>query len=287
MGGGESHRLLVLGASGTLGGPLCLRAEAAGWHVLAAYFSQPERLMAGDPIQMDLRDRGRLARVVEAYRPDAIVHAAVTERSGPGYAAAIRLAGRHVASVAHEVGVRLVALSTDLVFDGTLPLYTEASPLQPASNSEYGHAKADAERDMLALNPAGVIVRTSLIYDFTWENAQAAWMRRALDSGETIRLFTDQMRCPIWAFNLADAVLELVTTTSSGLLHVVGPKLVSRYDLGCALLSALGVDPRAHVVAADAPDTHPKSLNLSIERARSLLQTPLLTLEQARAAAQL
>jgi dTDP-4-dehydrorhamnose reductase len=108
-------------------------------------------------------------------------------------------------------------------------------------------------------------------------------MLRAIDSGSPINLFADQIRCPIWAVNLADALLELVETGASGLLHVVGPQPVSRFDLGVALLAALGYDPARWVLPASAPDTLPKVLHLSIERAQSLLvRTPLLSIAQAR-----
>jgi dTDP-4-dehydrorhamnose reductase len=276
--------LLVLGASGTLGGPLTRQAAAQGWAVVGTYRMHPDRIRAGMPVRLDLRDQTALRDLVDLIRPAAIVHAAVTERSGAGFEDAIRLGARHVAQVAAERSIRLIALSTDLVFDGSESLYTEDSVPRPAAvNRAYGGAKLDAERDTLALCPGALVVRTSLIYDFDRENAQVAWMMRAIERGETIRLYTDQTRCPIWAFNLADALLELVDMDVSGVLHVVGPELVSRHDLGLAVLETLGIDPARHVVPAAAPDTQVKRLHLSVDRARALLdRTPLLTIQQAR-----
>ncbi|HEX3053431.1 MAG TPA: SDR family oxidoreductase [Aggregatilineaceae bacterium] len=275
------NKLLVTGASGTLGGPLTERATADGWEVWSAYYSRPDRIRAGHPIQLDLRDAEALRRVVAEIEPSAIIHCAITERSQGDYDTAIRLAGQHVAEVAAEMGIRLVALSTDLVFDGTRDVYTEDTPPQPSANSRYGEAKADAERSIRATAPKAAIVRTSLIYDFDPLNAQVAWMIAAIQCGETMRLFTDQIRCPIWAVNLAEALLELVETDYGGCLNLVGPEPLSRYDLGTALLAALGYDPAKHVVAAAAPDSAPRKLVLSIERAREVLGTPLLTIREA------
>lgn len=276
-----ARRLIITGGSGTLGGPLTVRATEAGWTVAATYFIHPERVRAGEPFRLDLRDSAALRALVAEFRPDAIIHTALSERSGDGYADAIRLAGRNIAQVAANSSVRLIALSTDRVFDGTQPIYTEDSP--PTPLGDYGTAKRDAERDILAICPAALVVRTSLIYDFDPGNPQVAWMLRALDRGEPLRLFTDQMRCPVWAWNLADALLELAETDAAGLLHVVGPERISRYDLGVALLSALGYDPEKHVIPTPAPDTDPKVLNLSINRARDLLaRTRLLTVDEAR-----
>ncbi|NDJ77591.1 MAG: SDR family oxidoreductase [Chloroflexi bacterium] len=278
-----TKRLLVSGASGTLGGPLTERAEAAGWDVTGTYFSRPDRIRAGTPVQIDLRDEAAVRALAHESQPDVIINAAVTERSGPGYEDAIRLSGQHLAHAAREVGARLIALSTDLVFDGAQDVYTEDSPAQPMANSVYGQAKVDYEQDVRVIYPSTLVVRTSLIYDFDRDNAQVGWMLRALERGESLTLYTDQFRCPIWAVNLADALLELAVRDESGLLHVVGPALVSRNKLGCALLAALGIDPAAHVTPALAPDTHPRRLHLSVERAQALLSTPLLTLAEARA----
>lgn len=276
--------MLVLGGSGTLGAPLCARAEARGWDVIATYVTQPDRIRAGLPVQLDLRDRAALHDLVISVAPDVIVHAAITERSGPEHDTAIRIAAQHVADIAVERTIRLVALSTDLVFDGGAPFYDEDSPLCPSSNNPYAQAKADMERTISARYPAALIVRTSLIYDFDPTNAQVVWMLRAIERGETLRLFTNQMRCPIWVANLADALLELAAMDVAGVLHVVGPQLISRYALGVALLDALGYDAARHVEAARAPDTAPRALHLSVERARALLKrTPLLAVAQARA----
>ncbi|WP_119072220.1 SDR family oxidoreductase [Aggregatilinea lenta] len=280
-------RLLITGASGTLGGPLSLLARQAGWDLYAGYFSRPDRVRAGRPCPIDLRDAQAVREAVDEIRPDVIVHAAVTERSGPGYDEAIRQAAQNVAQAAKTSGARLIALSTDLVFDGTSAAsYTEESPVRPLETHLYGLAKADAEADVLARCPSALIVRTSLIYDFHVQNAQMAWMLRAIERGEPLRLFTDQFRSPVWVWTLAAALLELAELDlSGGVLHVAGPAPVSRYMLGMALLTALGVDPAPHVQAAACPDTQAKRIVLSVDRARDLLRTPLMSLAQARVAA--
>jgi len=278
------RRLFITGASGTLGGPLSQQAAAAGWDVYAGYLSNPLGVWAGMPVQLDLRDPHRVRATLVPLMPDVIIHAAVTERSGPGYDEAIRLAARSIAETAREVGARLIALSADLVFDGMLPLYDESTLPRPSAGSVYGRAKRDAEQTIAGLYPAALIVRTSLIYDFDPSNAQVAWMLRAIERGEKIPLYTDQIRCPVWVWNLARILLELAEEDLSGILHAVGPRPVSRYDLGCTLLEALGYNPAAHVVPARAPDHLPKRLVLSTQRLESVLRyNKLRSLEEARA----
>ncbi len=281
----QPARLLITGASGTLGGPLSILAADTGWEVTSGCYSRPERVLAGRICPVDLRDPQATRAWIAEVQPDVIIHAAATERSGPDFADTIRLAARHIGQAAQKSGARLISLSSDLVFDGSEPVYTEDCPVQPLTHSPYGRAKADAEADVLALCPAALVVRTSLIYDFSPRNAQVAWMLRTIEHGEPLRLFTDQYRCSVWVWNLSAALLELATTDISGVLHLAGPAPVSRYMLGMALLTALGVDPSPHVKAAFCPDTQAKRIVLSTERARALLHTSLLSLAQARVAA--
>ena len=54
-------------------------------------------------------------------------------------------------------------VSTDVVFDGEKgEPYTEED--EPAPLTDYGRAKADAERGVLEAHPGALVVRTSLIY---------------------------------------------------------------------------------------------------------------------------
>lgn len=278
----DGKRLLITGASGTLGSVLAERAVAAGWDVSAAYFSRPERVRAGKPIQLDLRDGDATAAVVAEAAPDVVIHTAITERSGEGYACAIELAARHISQAVTAIAGRLVALSTDLVFDGTQVRYTEDSPPYPLPGADYGAAKAAAEQIIAAQDPTAAIVRTSIIYDFCETNPQVDWMLRRIAAGEDVPLFVDQVRCPIWAHNLADALLELACRTYTGVLHIVGPEPMTRYELGCGLLDALGLDASAHVRVAYAPDSMPPRLILDVTQTQDLLETPLLSFAAAR-----
>ena len=168
-----------------------------------------------------------------------------------------------------------------------LPLYDESTPPRPAAASVYGQAKRDAEQTIAALYPAALIARTSLIYDFDPANAQVAWMLRAIERGEPVTLYTDQVRCPIWAWNLARILLELAEDELSGIMHAVGPQPLSRYELGCALLDALGYDSAAHVIPARAPDHLPRRLVLATHRLESTLRlNTQRTLEEARVLSQ-
>src|SRR5207248_6235687 len=113
--------------------------------------------------------------------PEAIIHTAYVQ-DGPD-AWAVNVDGAdHVARAAAAAGVRLIHLSTDVVFDGaSRTAYTEADA--PAPCTAYGRSKAAAEKRVRDANPAALIVRTSLIYGGATLSKHERTALAALDSG--------------------------------------------------------------------------------------------------------
>jgi dTDP-4-dehydrorhamnose reductase len=173
----------------------------------------------------------------------------------------VNAAGSAVVAAA-AAQVRLVHLSTDVVFDGTRGRYREED--EPSPVNAYGRSKLEAERLVAAAHPGATIVRTSLIYGGSEPGPQERLAR------ENTRFFVDERRSPVHAGDLAQALLELLELDVPGPLHVAGADDVSRYEF--ALL--LGADPgrieAAHTTPGRAPD-----VTLDSSRARSLLQTRL------------
>ncbi|MEK7785440.1 MAG: sugar nucleotide-binding protein, partial [Chloroflexota bacterium] len=201
-------RLLITGGSGFLGSRLTQLATASEkWGVYPTFFNTP--IAHPNAIRLDLRDRVKVEKIVRELRPEVILHQAVSNRNDE-HVAAIVPAARHVADAAIDVYARLIHVSTDLVFDGEHPPYTEESPTAPVN--PYGAAKAFAEGLIASMMPEALIVRPSLIYGFDPVDKQTGWLVDGAKRGETVRLFVDEFRCPIWVDTLAMALLELAET---------------------------------------------------------------------------
>lgn len=277
-------RLLITGASGDLGRPLSTLA-AQRWQTTGTYFSRA-RIGGGNAVRLDLRERSAVLTLVEDLRPDVIIHAAASDRSEDMVTTNLA-ASRHIAEAAQAIGCRLIALSTDMVFDGRNPPYREEDP--PTPLSPYGKVKAANEQFFRARGGNCLIVRTSLIYDLAPENRQVRWMQETIASGQRVKLFVDEIRQPIWAWNLAEILLELAESDQKGLLNVAGPQAMSRWEYGCTLLRALGYSPHEVAIAVRAADVapqRPRDLTLCLDKARAILKTPLLPLDEALQLAQ-
>lgn len=206
---------------------------------------------------------GQVLDLLDSLRPAAVVHTAYVQQ-GPG-AWDVTAAGSGVVAVAtRAVGARLVHLSTDVVFDGRAGRpYTEDDPVSPLT--EYGRAKAVAERLVAEADPTAVLVRTSLIYGGPGR-PPSQHEHAATDPDATF--FTDELRCPVQVDDLAAALLELCCSDVAGPLHVAGPDPVSRWEFA-------GLVAGHPVRGATAPPGRPLDCRLDSTRARALLATPL------------
>lgn len=197
----------------------------------------------------DLLAQGALEDLVGRALPSAIVNAAALSRvadcaADPARAERVNagLAGR-VAKLAAARGIRLVHVSTDLVFgacDAGPTGMAEDAPVVPLS--VYGHTKAEGERLVLAAHPGALVVRLPLLFGDSRGRGLGASdaLLAALGRGETPALFVDEFRTPLDVGDAARAIVELVDSKERGVLHVAGPDRISRHELGLAVLESRG-----------------------------------------------
>lgn len=266
--------LLILGASGHLGGELCRQARAAGSTVVGTYLRAPGASDV-DWWPLDLRDAGAVRAVVEKVRPSTVVNAAysyhewATTADGAG-AVAVACAG---------LGVPLVHVSSDVVHGGRSQPYRDDEA--PTPITPYGAAKAAAETAVRVAHPGAAIVRTSLILGDEHSPAIALCLD-LLTGRRDGAFFTDELRCPIHVADLAAALLELATVGYAGRLNVAGPRAVSRAELGALVAARYGLDPATVRTATLAGSglVRPGELRLDVSRAAARLRTRLRPVDE-------
>jgi len=276
-------RVLVTGAGGTLGGRLATllsgrHSVVAGRHAGPT----PEGL---ETIPLDLLSRASVEGALDGSAPDAVLHAAALadpdrcERD-PEAAAALNVgASALLARLCRQRRVRLVALSTDLVFAGDRQAWAETDP--PAPLLAYGRTKLAGEEATRAEHPGSAVARVALVLGRGFgprptASEAVAW---SLGQGKRVRLFVDQFRTPVDGDSLAEALGRLLEGSATGTFHLGGPERLSRYDLGVRTAGRLRLDAgliepvqaARHAVGA----LRPADVSLDSSRAqRELAWTP-------------
>lgn len=237
--------MLVTGASGLLGGRLA-DLLARGHDVTAVRHRAPVPPGLA-VVDADLLAPDALGPLLDRARPDAVVHSAALadpdacERDPDLARRANVLLSLDLARACRARGVRLVALSTDLVLAGDRAWTSEDVPAAPLLL--YGRTKLDGESAILAEDAEATVLRVALVLGrgFGPRTTASEGLASALAAGRPVRLFTDQFRTPIDPESLADAIARVLARTVSGRFHIGGSERSSRHEIGLRVARVLGL----------------------------------------------
>lgn len=195
---------------------------------------------------IDLADTDELERRVVAARPDVVVNAAAYTavdgaESEPDRAWRLNAeAPAALARAASVLGVPLLHVSTDYVFDGSgVRAFRDTDPVGPIN--VYGRTKLAGELAVASLAPQHLILRTSWVFSAHGQNFVKTMLRLAAER-DTLRVVADQVGCPTWAGDLAAAIVKAVEAMGDcpdpphGIRHLCGGDAVSWHQLAEAVV---------------------------------------------------
>jgi len=202
-------KVLAVGSNGQLGRELCRRGEKQGFDMVAL-----------DLPEFDITDFSTVKKAVSQAGVSLVINAAAytavdKAESEPELAFAINRDGpAHLASSCTEVGIPLIHISTDYVFDGNKKgPYFETEPVSPLG--VYGRSKAAGEAEVRDHLQKHVIVRTAWLYGVHGQNFVKTMLRLGREK-EELRVVADQYGCPTYAADLAEAILAIAVQIVEG-----------------------------------------------------------------------
>jgi dTDP-4-dehydrorhamnose reductase len=284
-------RVAVTGANGLLGGAAVALLD--GRHEALALGRGPCRLPAGrfTWADADLADGPTVAAPLHDFRPDAVLHAgAMTDvdacERDPDAAWRANVGGtEQVARACRALGARLVAVSTDYVFDGSAGPYREED--LPNPQGAYARSKRCGEEAALLLAPDCAVARVAVVYSGRRgaKSTFATQVVEKLGRGEPVKAFSDQIVSPTLAENGAAMTLELLLEHGfRGVIHTSGATALDRVDFARRVAARFGLSGAiVPVRTADVKLLAPRPLRcgLRVERAGALLRARPLEIAAA------
>lgn len=223
---------VVFGATGFIGSHLLAGLRGAGINTVGVA-RRPLRGMY--PLDLAVPETSSLPlmenRVTTAIIAAAVPGVATCERD-PAMSRSVNVEGTvMLARQLADSGIRVIALSSDYVFDGRSGNYSESAPVNPLN--EYGRQKAEMESRLLETCRGNILIlRLSKVFDTvkgsgTLLDEMAAKMLR----GTPVPAASDQVFCPTSVHDLVLLLQQLLRSRLTGLLHACAPTRISRRDL--------------------------------------------------------
>ncbi len=195
---------------------------------------------------LDLAEPARVTETIAAMRPRAIVNAAgytAVDKAESERDLAWRVNAEGVAAVARAaaaLGIPLVQVSTDYVFNGRKTgEYEETDAADPLS--VYGATKLAGEIAARTLCHNAWILRVSWVFSEHGNNFVKTLLRLA-STRESLRVVADQHGRPTYARDLAELIARLLDRSKNarqlpfGTYHATGGPIVSWHEFAEAIV---------------------------------------------------
>ncbi len=207
----ELMKLFITGGKGMLGRTLQRR------------FQQHELFVADLP-DVDITDGKGVALAMAAFKPNVVIHcAAMTQVDAceTNVDAAYRinaLGSANVARAAAQHGARIIAISTDYVFDGQSNRpYHEFDMTAP--RTVYGASKRAGEEAVQHHCPDHTILRIAWLYGETGPSFVHTMLKLGAQTGTPLKIVNDQVGNPTSTDAVAELILHLIDEPLPGVVH--------------------------------------------------------------------
>ena len=233
-------------------------------------------------IELDITENECVKEVLLEVNPQIVIHtAAMTQVDDCEFEKemCVRLnidCVEHLAKLSSDLGFRLIHLSTDFIFDGTKPMYTEEDLANPLSY--YGWSKLEAEKKVIKFSNNYAILRTVLVFgkvaDMSRSNIML-WSYNTLKDKKPAKVVFDQFRTPTLAEDLAMGCKLAALSSEIGIFNIAGKDYLSIYELVQKIAKMYGFEmnniEKVSSSQLSQPARRPPITGLDINKARNLL----------------
>lgn len=231
-------KVLITGGSSLLG--KALYQTASSEHSLTmTWYTNAINIPA---YQLDICNQSQISYVFDLIKPEIVIHCAAVgsvDLAEKDYEIvhAVNVSGtNNILMASIDYRARFVYISSNAIFDGNNPPYSEQSERHPINR--YGSIKRQAE-DVVMATHNWLIIRPFLMYGWPWTNGRQNWMtiiRDKLLKDKPLQLVNDVYWQPTFAHDVARAIWKLIEVSPKNeIYHVASLDRMTLYEFGLAV----------------------------------------------------
>lgn len=255
-------KVLVTGGKGMLG------------RTLRRWLVPQHEIFVADLPETDILQPASLDAAFGAFHPDAVIHCAAMTKVDDcesNEELAFRLNGMGSANVARacrDHGARLIAISTDYVFDGRRAEGDYSETDFPRPQTVYGKSKLAGERSALDILPDATILRIAWLYGAGGPSFVHTMAKLGAQEGAPLKVVDDQRGNPTSTDAVAGALSFLLDHPAiTGVVHGTCEGVCTWYELTVELFRLLGLTrPVTPCTTAEFPRPAPRPANSALAK---------------------
>lgn len=231
-------KILFTGITGLLGNYF-IKEKRNKYFVSGTYSSNKVNYEGVDLFKLDVRDKKKVLELINKINPQVVVHAVAIGNvdyceKNPKEAYEVNVEGtKNVLEGCMDVGAKIIFISSNAVYDGKNPFYSEKSLKNPLE--VYGKTKKKAEDVVIKSGVPYVLIRLMTMYGWQPKGARlnpVTWVIEQLKNKNQIKVVDDIYNNHLWAGQAADVIWKIIQENRNNeIYNIAGKDCVSRYEL--------------------------------------------------------
>ena len=218
-------RVLVTGVKGQLGHDVVNEMEKRGLTPVGV-----------DLAEMDITDKEACDRVITEANVEAVIHCAAytavdAAEDNIEVCRKVNAGGtRNIAEVCKKLGIKMMYISTDYVFDGQGQTPWKPDCKEYAPLNVYGETKLAGELAVAEFASRFFVVRIAWVFGLNGNNFIKT-MLKVGKTHDTLTVVDDQIGTPTYTYDLARLLVDMIQTDKYGYYHATNEGgYISWYD---------------------------------------------------------
>jgi len=274
-------KVLVIG-TGFLGSHLTSEFEKRDMEVICTNYSKK----VNQSEILDIKNISDVNQCFKKHEPELVINCAAytnidTIEKNPTIGYSVNFHGaENVAITASKLGIRLVHISTDSIFDGKKGMYLEED--QPNPINYYADSKLKGEQAVKNNCQDHVIVRTNF---YGLDSESKFLFNKILNDlklGKKIIGFSDVIFTPLEVSNLSQLIYDVATSKYNGILHLASDEIISKYDFCIKIAEVFKLNKnsikKGSIDEMKFLAKRPKHTSLSNLKSKEIIKSPIISL---------